>query len=269
MGEAELFSDKELAINPGQVFGEVEGIPTKDPSFGLDAIWIDSSQRDVAQSAGYTVVDSSTVVATHLSQILKNNAAKLVGQDDVQQLLDRLKVNSPKLVENLIPGVMLLADVTKVIHNLLEEGVPVRDIKTIAETLSLQKAGDRSTDEMTAQVRVALGPSIFQSVAGPSSELPVMVLDPQLEQIMGSSVQAGGEVIEPNLLDTVVSGIGEASSKMEAEGASPVLLVSGVIRGFLAKILRGRMGNFYILAYDEIPADKNIRVVTTVGKKVE
>lgn len=267
MGESELFADKELAINPGQVFGEIDGISTKDPTFGLDAIWIDPSQREVAQSSGYTVVDSSTVVATHLSQILKNNAAKLVGQDDVQQLLDRLKAGSPKLVENLVPGVMSLADVTKVIHNLLDEGVPVRDIKTIAETLSLHKGVDKSTDDMTAQVRVALGPSIFQSVAGPSPELPVMVLDPQLEQIMGSAVQNGGEVVEPNLLETVVSGIGEASSKMEAEGASPVLLVSGVIRGFLAKILRGRLGNFYILAYDEIPPDKNIRVVTTVGKQ--
>ena len=138
MGEAELIPDRELAINPGQVFGDVDGIPTKDPSFGLDALWIDPTHRDVAQTAGYTVVDSS-VIMTHLSQILKNNAAKLVGQDDVQQLLDRLKITSPKLVENLIPGVMSLADVTRVVHNLLDEGVPIRDMKTIAETLSLQR----------------------------------------------------------------------------------------------------------------------------------
>jgi len=266
MGEAELIPDRELAINPGQVFGDVEGIQTKDPSFGLDALWIDPAHRDVAQTAGYTVVDSSTVIATHLSQILKNNAAKLVGQDDVQQLLDRLKINSPKLVENLIPSVMSLADVTRVIHNLLEEGVPIRDMKTIAETLSLQRGVDKSPDDMTAQVRVALGASIFQNVAGPAIELPVMVLDPQLEQIMSNAVQSNGGVIEPNLVDTVITGIGEATGKMEAEGASPVLLVSGVIRGFLANLLRGRMANFYILAYDEIPADKNIRVVTTIGK---
>jgi flagellar biosynthesis protein FlhA len=207
------------------------------------------------------------VIATHLSQILKNNAAKLVGQDDVQQLLDRLKINSPKLVENLIPSVMSLADVTRVIHNLLEEGVPIRDMKTIAETLSLQRGVDKSPDDMTAQVRVALGASIFQNVAGPAIELPVMVLDPQLEQIMSNAVQSNGGVIEPNLVDTVITGIGEATGKMEAEGASPVLLVSGVIRGFLANLLRGRMANFYILAYDEIPADKNIRVVTTIGKQ--
>ena len=268
MGEAELIPDKELAINPGQIFGEVEGVPTKDPSFGLDALWIDSSNREMAQTAGYTVVDSSTVIATHLSQILKNNAAKLVGQDDVQQLLERLKINAPKLVENLIPGVMSLADVTRVIHNLLDEGVPIRDMKTIAETLSLQRIGEKTPDEMTVNVRVALGASIFQSIVGQSAELPVMVLDPQLEQIMTNAVHSNAGVIEPNLVDTVITGISEATGKMEAEGASPVLLVSGMIRAFLSNLLKGRLPNFYILAYDEIPTDKNIRVVTTIGKQM-
>lgn len=268
MGEAELIPDKELAINPGQIFGEVEGVPTKDPSFGLDALWIDSSNKEMAQTAGYTVVDSSTVIATHLSQILKNNAAKLVGQDDVQQLLERLKVNAPKLVENLIPGVMNLADVTRVIHNLLDEGVPIRDLKTIAETLSLQRTGEKTPDEMTVNVRIALGASIFQSIVGQSVEMPVMVLDPQLEQIMTNAVHSNAGVIEPNLVDTVITGISEATGKMEAEGASPVLLVSGMIRAFLSNLLKGRLPNFYILAYDEIPTDKNIRVVTTIGKQM-
>ena len=265
MGEGEVIPDRELAINPGQVFGEVDGIPTKDPTFGLDALWISPSQRDAAQTAGYTVVDSSTVIATHLSQLLKNNAAKLVGQDDVQQLLERLKQTAPKLVENLVPGTMSLADVTRVVHNLLDEGVPIRDMRTIAETLSIHRGLESNPEELTAQVRIALGPSIFQSVVGTASELPVMVLDPQLEQMMSSAVQNNQGVIEPNLLDTMVKGIGDAAEKMEAEGASPVLLVSGIIRGFLSKLLRGRMSNFYILAYEEIPGDKNIRVVTTVG----
>ena len=269
MGEGEVIPDRELAINPGQVFGDIDGIPTKDPTFGLDALWIDPSQRDAAQTAGYTVVDSSTVIATHLSQLLKNNAAKLIGQDDVQQLLDRMKQSSPKLVENLVPGAMSLAEVTRVIHSLLEEGVPIRDMRTIAETLSISRGPEGSPDERTAQVRVALGASIFQSVAGASNELPVMVLDPQLEQMMSHAVQNNQGVIEPNLLDTMVRGIGDAAGKMEAEGASPVLLVSGIIRGFLSKLLRGRMSNFYILAYEEIPGDKNIRVVTTVGSTQE
>ena len=265
MGEGEVIPDRELAINPGQVFGDIDGIPTKDPTFGLDALWIVPTQRDAAQTAGYTVVDSSTVIATHLSQLLKNNAAKLVGQDDVQQLLERLKQSAPKLVENLVPGTMSLADVTRVVHNLLDEGVPIRDMRTIAETLSIHRGLENNPDELTAQVRIALGPSIFQSVVGTATELPVMVLDPQLEQMMSSAVQNNQGVIEPNLLDTMVKGIGEAAGKMEAEGASPVLLVSGIIRGFLSKLLRGRMSNFYILAYEEIPGDKNIRVVTTVG----
>ena len=265
MGEGEVIPDRELAINPGQVFGNVDGIATKDPTFGLDALWISPSQRDAAQTAGYTVVDSSTVIATHLSQLLKNNAAKLVGQDDVQQLLERLKQSAPKLVENLVPGTMSLADVTRVVHNLLDEGVPIRDMRTIAETLSIHRGLENNPDELTAQVRVALGPSIFQSVTGMAAELPVMVLDPQLEQMMSSAVQSNQGVIEPNLLDTMVKDIGDAAGKMEAEGASPVLLVSGIIRGFLSKLLRGRMSNFYILAYEEIPGDKNIRVVTTVG----
>ncbi len=265
MGEGEVIPDRELAINPGQVFGQVDGIATKDPTFGLDALWIDPSQRDAAQTAGYTVVDSSTVIATHLSQLLKNNAAKLIGQDDVQQLLERLKQTAPKLVENLVPNTMSLADVTRVVHSLLDEGVPIRDMRTIAETLSIHRGLENNPEELVAQVRVALGPSIFQSVIGGAQELPVMVLDPQLEQMMSSAVQNNQGVIEPNLLDTMVKGIGEAAGKMEAEGASPVLLVSGIIRGFLSKLLRGRMSNFYILAYEEIPGDKNIRVVTTVG----
>jgi flagellar biosynthesis protein FlhA len=265
MGEGEVIPDRELAINPGQVFGEVDGIPTKDPTFGLDALWIDPGQRDVAQTAGYTVVDSSTVIATHLSQILKNNAQKLIGQDGVQQLLDRLADTSPKLVENLVPATMSLADITRVVHNLLEEGVPIRDMRTIAETLAIHRGQDNSPDGLTSAVRVALGASIFQSVNGTNNEMPVMVLDPQLEQMVGNALSNNRGVVEPNLLDNMVRGIGDAASKMESEGASPVLLVSGMIRGFLSNLLRGRMNNFYILAYEEIPSDKSIRVVTTVG----
>ena len=265
MGEGEVIPDRELAINPGQVFGEVEGIATKDPTFGLEALWIDPSQRDTAQTAGYTVVDGSTVIATHLSQLLRNNAQKLIGQDGVQQLLERLKQTSPKLVENLIPGAMSLADITRVVHNLLEEGVPIRDMRTIAETLASHRGPEVDPDSLTATVRVALGPSIFQSVNGMSQELPVMVLDAQLEQMIGQSLQQNRGIVEPNLLDNLVRSIGDSAARMESEGAGPVLLVSGMIRTFLSRLLRGCMNNFYILAYEEVPADKSIRVVTTVG----
>jgi len=264
-GEAEVFPGRELAINPGQVYGQLEGVATKDPTFGLDAVWIDASQRDEAQTMGYTVVDSSTVIATHLSQILKNQAHQLIGQDGVQQLLDKLGRQSPKLVENLVPGVMSLGEITRVIHNLLEEGIPVRDMRTIAETLADQGNKGQEVDVLTARVRVALGPSIFQTVNGTSQEMPVMVLDPKLEQILLGAVQGAGGAVEPNLLDAIIQQVLQGSSQLEAEGSNPVLLVATNIRLFLSRLLRGRMSNFYILAYEEIPPNKSIRVVATIG----
>lgn len=264
-GEGEVYPGRELAINPGQVFGELEGMKTQDPSFGLEAVWIDASQRDEAQTMGYTVVDSSTVVATHLSQILRNQAHELIGQDGVQQLLDKLGKTSPKLVENLVPGTLGLADITRVIHNLLEEGIPVRDMRTIVGTLADESLKGQDSDAMTARVRVALGASIYQTVNGTSREMPVMVLDPQLEQILLGSIQGAPGGLEPTLMDTVIQQITQASSQLEAEGSSPVLLVATSIRLFLSKLLRGRMSNFYILAYEEIPPNKSIRVVATIG----
>ncbi|MEM1404394.1 MAG: flagellar biosynthesis protein FlhA [Pseudomonadota bacterium] len=266
-GEGEVFPGRELAINPGQVYGELEGVATKDPTFGLEAVWIDASQREEAQTMGYTVVDSSTVIATHLSQILKNEAHQLIGQDGVQQLLDKLGRVSPKLVENLVPSTMSLSEVTRVIHNLLEEGIPVRDLRTIAETLADHGGKGLDADALTAQVRVALGPSIFQTVNGTAREMPVMVLDPQLEQLLLNSIQGGAGGIEPTLMDSVIQQVLQGSSKLEAEGSNPVLLVSTSIRLFLSRLLRGRTNNFYILAYEEIPPSKSIRVVATIGSQ--
>jgi len=266
VGEGEVFPGRELAINPGQVFGELEGVATRDPTFGLEAVWIDPSQRDDAQSKGYTVVDSSTVIATHLSQLLKNHARELLGQDGTQQLLDKLARSSPKLVENLVPTTMSLAEVTRVLQNLLEEGVPVRDMRTIAEALAAQAGKEKKdVEELTARVRVALGPAIFQAVNGTAREVPVMVLDSRLEQILGNSLQGGAGGLEPTLVDSVIRQVMDGSRKLEAEGRTPVLLVSSGLRAFLSRLLRGRMENFYILAYEEIPPNKSIRVVATIG----
>jgi len=265
VGEGEVFPGRELAINPGQVFGELEGVATRDPTFGLEAVWIDPSQRDDAQSKGYTVVDSSTVIATHLSQLLKNHARELLGQDGTQQLLDKLARSSPKLVENLVPTTMSLAEVTRVLQNLLEEGVPVRDMRTIAEALAAQAGKEKDVEELTARVRVALGPAIFQAVNGTAREMPVMVLDSQLEQILNNSLQGGAGGLEPTLVDSVIRQVMDGSKKLEAEGRTPVLLVSSGLRAFLSRLLRGRMENFYILAYEEIPPNKSIRVVATIG----
>jgi flagellar biosynthesis protein FlhA len=265
VGQGEVYPGKDLAINPGQVYGELDGIATKDPTFGLDAVWIDSSQRDDAQAMGFTVVDCGTVIATHLSQLLKNQAHDLIGQDGVQQLLDKLAQTAPKLVENLVPKLLGLGEVTKVMQNLLEEGIPIRDIRTIAEALAEQGAKSQDTDVLTSQVRIALGRTIFQTVNGVGDEMSVMVLDSQLEQILQGAMQGTAGGLEPSLMESVINQVIAASGRIEAEGKNPVLLVASNIRLFLSRLLRGRMGNFYILAYEEIPASKNIKVVATIG----
>jgi len=264
-GKGEVYPDRELAINPGQGTSDLEGIQTKDPTFGLDAVWIDPSDRDEAQSRGCIVVDSSTVIATHLSQLLKNDAHKLISQDDVQELLDKLATTSPKLVENLVPGLMTLADVTRVMHNLLEEGIPIRDIRTIVGALSEHHQGSRTPDDLTRNVRIALGPAIYQTVNGTEPELSVMVLDSRLEQMLMQAVASDGGGIEPTLIDGMIEQVGSVCGTMEAAGTTPVLLVASNIRSFLSRLLRGRMANFYILAYEEVPADKKVKVISTVG----
>ncbi|MEH6616237.1 MAG: flagellar biosynthesis protein FlhA [Porticoccus sp.] len=265
VGQGEVYPGKELAINPGQVYGELDGVVTKDPTFGLDAVWIDPSLRDDAQAMGFTVVDSGTVIATHLSQLLKNHGHELIGQDGVQQLLDKLAKTSPKLVENLVPKLLGLGEVTKVMQNLLEEGVPIRDVRTIAEALADHGGKSQDTDTLTSQVRVALGRTIFQTVNGVGNEMSVMVLDSQLEQILQGAMQGTMGGLEPSLMENVINQVMEASGRMEAEGNNPVLLVASNIRLFLSRLLRGRMGNFYILGYEEIPASKNIKMVSTIG----
>ncbi|WP_461520246.1 flagellar biosynthesis protein FlhA [Porticoccus sp.] len=267
VGQGEVFPGKELAINSGQVYGELEGVATKDPTFGLDAVWIDPSRRDDAQAMGYTVVDCSTVIATHLSQLIKNNAHELLGQDSVQQLLDKLAQSSPKLVENLVPKILGLGVVNKVMQNLLEEGIPVRDVKTIAEALAEHGAKSQDTDTLTAKVRIALGRTIFQTANGVGEEMAVMVLDSQLEQILQNAVQGNAGGLEPSLMENVIGQVVAASGKIEAQGANPVLLVGSQARLFLSRLLRGRIGNFYILAYEEIPPNKNIKVVATIGNQ--
>jgi flagellar biosynthesis protein FlhA len=265
VGDGNVYPGKELAINPGQVFGELEGLATKDPTFGLDAVWIEATQRDDAQAMGYTVVDCGTVIATHLSQLLKNQAHELIGQDGVQQLLDKLARTSPKLVENLVPKLLGLGEVTKVMQNLLEEGIPIRDVRTIAEALAEHAGKSQDIDVLTSQVRISLGRTIFQSVNGVAHEMSVMTLDTQLEQILQGAIQGSPGGLEPSLMERTINEIIEASGRIEADGKTPVMLVASSIRLFLSRLLRTRMASFYILAYEEIPASKTIKVVATIG----
>ncbi|WIO73427.1 flagellar biosynthesis protein FlhA [Porticoccaceae bacterium LTM1] len=269
VGEGEVHPGKEMAINPGQVFGTLNGISGIDPAFGLEAVWIEPSQRDEAQTMGYTVVDCSTVVATHLSQLLKQHANELLGHDEVQQLLDVLGKSSPKLVENLVPKTVSLGVVLKVMQNLLEEGIPIRDVRSIAEALAEHAPKSQEPDALTAAVRVALGRTIYQNIAGMESELGVMTLDPELEQMLHNSLQGAAGVggLEPGLAETMMRQVAEEARRQEAAGQTPVLLVSSPLRLWLAKLIRGTTPNLNVLAYDEIPASKRVKVTASIGKQ--
>jgi flagellar biosynthesis protein FlhA len=269
VGEGEVFPDRELAINPGRVFGEIAGTPTRDPTFGLEAVWIDPASREQAQGLGYTVVDAGTVIATHLSQLLKEHAHEMLGHEEVQHLLDVLGKHSPKLVENLVPKTLSLGVVLKVMQNLLAEQISVRDIRTIAETLA--EHGTRSQDPgvLTAAVRVALSRSIVQNIIGTAPELPLIALDPSLEQILQRSSQGagGGLGMEPSLAERLQKSIAEAAQRQEMAGEPVVLVVSPDIRNWMSRWLRSAVRGLNVLAYTEIPDNKRIRVVATVGRE--
>ena len=259
-----------MAINPGQVFGVLQGIETKDPTFGLSAIWIDPGMRDEAQTMGYTVVDSSTVVATHMSHLLHKHAHELIGHEEVQQLMDMLATSSPKLVEDLVPKLLPLSTVLKVLQNMLAESVPIRDIRTIAETLAEHALLSQNSDVLTAAVRSALSRQIYQNINGMEPELAVISLNPELEQILLQSVQAtadSGLGIEPKLAEQMITELQQSVLQQELANKAAVLLVSPVLRMDLAKMLRNLAPNLHVLSYNEVPDNKHIKIVAAVGGK--
>ena len=268
VGEAEVHPGKELAINPGQVFGNLHGIEASDPAFGLKAVWIEPNQRDDAQAKGYTVVDCSTVVATHLSELLKQNAHSMLGHDDVQNLLNQLAKSSPKLAESLVPDTLSLSVVLKVMQNLLAEGIPIRDVRTIAENLAEHGARSQDPDALTAQVRIALNRTIYQHINGMADELEVATLAPELEQILLGVVQGSvsGGGLEPGLTDQMLHQISEYTQQQNTRGNTPVLLVSSTLRTWLSRLVRGANRGLNVLAFEEIPANKQIKVVGAIGK---
>ena len=268
VGEAEISHDDELAINPGQVFGQLEGVATQDPAFGLDAVWIKPTQREHAQTLGYTVVDSATVVATHLSQLLTNNAYQLLGHEEVQQLLDMLAKNNPKLVEGLVPDVLPLSTVVKVLQTLLYEGIPIRDMRTIVQTLSEYGPKSQDPDVLVSAVRIALKRLIVQEINGGAKEIPVITLSPELEQMLHQSLQAGGEEgagIEPGLAEKLQQSLSDAAQHQELEGEPAVLLTSGMLRPVLSRFLKHAISGLHVLSYQEVPDDKQIKIVSAVG----
>ncbi len=265
IGESEVHIDKDLAINPGQVFGKIDGIATEDPAFGLEAFWIDAAQRDEAQMLGYTVVDPATVVATHLSQLLQNNAYELLGHEECKQLLDRLASASPKLVDELTPKLLPMSVITRVLQNLLAENIPLRNIKKIAETLAEQGARSQDPDVLSAAVRVALGRSIVHNVVGTRPELPVMTLEPELERILNESAQEGGNIgLEPAMVERLHQTLTEKAQSQEIAGEPAVLLVAPQVRPWMARMMRN-IRNLHVLAYNEVPDDKRVQMIAAVS----
>ncbi len=270
VGDAEISHEDELAIDPGQVFGPLDGIKTKDPAFGLDAIWIKPTQREHAQTLGYTVVDPATVVATHLSQLLHANAYQLLGYDEVQQLLDLLAEKFPKLVEGLTPEILPLSTIVKVLQTLLYEGIPVRDMRTIVQTLSEYGPKSQDPDVLVSAVRIALKRMIIQEINGAEAEVPVITLAPELEQMLHQSLQAGGSDgagIEPGLAERLQQSIADSARAQELEGQPAVLLTSGMLRPVLSRFLKNAITSLHVLSYQEIPDDKQIKIISAVGNQ--
>ena len=272
-GKGEIKVGRELAINPGQVYGELKGIPTKEPAFGLDAVWIEPSQRDQARALGYTVVDASTAISTHLNKVLRENAADLLSHDETQQLLDKLAVKSPKIVEDLVPGKLSLGSLTRILQNLLQESVSIRDMRTIAE--SLTEASSRTTDpeQLTAMVRPKLGRMIMQSLVDEKNSLSVMTLEPSLEQLLHNVLQQSkpGQpvVMEPSLAESLFAALRDGTRVLEDEGLPAVLVVSPMIRAWLSKAARHRVNDLTVLSYSEIPDDQAVKVIHTVDAQAK
>ncbi|MEI8361967.1 MAG: flagellar biosynthesis protein FlhA [Betaproteobacteria bacterium] len=257
-----------LAIDPGMVTGTLAGLTTTDPAFGLPAVWIDGDMRDEAQNMGYTVVDAGTVIATHLNHIISMYAAELLGRQEVQQLLDHISKDSPKLVEDLVPKVMSLSVIQKVLQNLLTESVHIRDMRTIVETLSEYATQTQDASELTALVRVQLGRAIVQQLFPTGNEVTVMTLDSNLERLLTQAMQnngVSGSAIEPGMAETLSRQAEAAAKQQEQMGMTPVLLVSATLRSALSKFLRRAVPNLRVLSHDELPDSKTIRVTSLIG----
>lgn len=268
-GKGEAKVGRELAISPGQVYGTLEGIQTKEPAFGLDAVWIDPSQRDYARTLGYTVVDAATAIATHLNKVLRDSASELLSRDETQQLLDKLASKFPKLVEDVVPAKLSLGVVTKVLQTLLEEGVSIRDMRSIMEALSDACSKTQDPAELTGLVRPRIGRMIIQTLLENQETLPVMTLDPALEQMLHNVLQQhrgdlANVVLEPGLAEGLFRALRNSTKNVEEAGNNAVLVVSPVLRPWLSRAARHRVEGLTVLSYAEIPDDQSVKVIETV-----
>ena len=269
VGEAEVQHNCDLAINPGQVFGDLDGYVTKDPAYGLDAVWISPERKEQALSLGYTVVDGPTVIATHLNSVLDQNASKLLGYDEVQQLMNMLGQEVPKLVEGFMPDILPVGIVVKVLQNLLMEGISIRDLRTVVQTLVEYGPKSQEPEVLTAAVRIALKRIIIQDLCGNAEQIPVITLAPELEQILHQSMQAQegeGPKIEPGLAERLQTSLQEAANQQDMEGEPSILLTSGVLRTTLSRFTRHTIPDLRVISYQEVPDEKQIKIIASIGQ---
>ncbi len=267
-GRGDIQLGKFLAINPGSVLETISGTQTKEPAFGLEAVWIDAKDKEYAQAVGYTVVDTSTVVATHLNSVLRDNAEELLTYEITEQLVNRIEESSPKLIEELIPDNLSLSAVLKVLQNLLSEGVPIKDMRTILETLSDAAPYTKAPEALTSYVRSRLGRLIMQQLCDPLDTLEVITLDPNLEQILTDLVKAASSVdevtLEPNLAQTLIESLSEEVNKSQEQDRAAVLIVSPTIRQWLSIFIGKLKKELSVLSYREVPDDQSIKIVRTI-----
>jgi flagellar biosynthesis protein FlhA len=267
VGEGVIYPERDLAINPGRVYGKLQGVETRDPAFGMEAVWIEAGRREQAQTLGYTVVDASTVIATHISHIIQTHAHELLGHEEVQQLLNGLARSAPRVVEELVPKTLPLAAVVRVLQGLLAEQVPIRNLRLIIETLAEHAARTQDPAVLQAQVRVALGRQIVQDIVGSTGEVPVITLEPDLEQLLQSSLNgSAAAALEPGLAERLQQRLAESAQRQEAAGEPAVLMVAPSLRSALARFARASLPGLHVLAWNEIPDNRRIRLVAAVGR---
>ena len=268
-GTGKLELGRELAINPGDISDPLNGVPTKEPAFGLDAYWIEQSQSDEAKTLGYTIVDNATVVATHLNSLLRSNSSDLLGHDETREILDKVATRSPKLIEDLIPDKLSVTTVMQVLKNILFESISIRDIHTILGTLLTESGKTQNPDELTELVRPRLGHLMLQEIIELGDTLNVITLDPKLEQMLISSItqsaKLGEVVIEPNLAEGLLDSVKKEKEDAENQGHPAVIVVAPPIRPWLARMIKQRFSETTILSYTEIPEDQKIKVFARIG----
>ena len=268
-GKGEMKIGHDLAINPGNVSVPLDATATKEPAFGLDAYWILPAQRDYARMLGYTVVDASTAIATHVNMVLKDNAPELLGHEETRELLDKVTERSPQLMDGLVPEKLTLATVNQVLKNLIAEDIPLRDMRSIMESLVVESGKTKDADELTALIRPRLGRFMMQSLIELGQTLSVITLETELEHLISNTLlqsrKSGELVMDPKLAENLFSAIDVEKRQTEDKGVPAVLIVSPGIRPWLAKAMRVRSPGLRVLSYTEIPEDQDVKVIAKIG----